>query len=86
LYWWLRVLLGGTRTIAQIVPDIFFIYNVGYLCRVAKEVEISTNGSFPAGVACNISTKGVVIEVIVGFLELVAKPVVGILKVNTLGV
>jgi hypothetical protein len=36
------------------------------------------------GVAFKVSAKSVVIEVVVGFLELVAEPIIGVFKVDTL--
>lgn len=79
-------MLDGTGPASKIVSNVFLFYGVGDLCRVAKKVEISAKSSLPACIACNISAKGVVIEVIVGLLKLVAEAIVGVFEIDTSGV
>lgn len=59
----------------EVVADLFLTHDIGYLSRCAKEIEV-----FPNRVT---ATKSVVVERILIFVELVAKAIIGILKIDS---
>lgn len=64
------------------VSHLLLSYGIRDLCSIPKEVKISANSALSSVVASEISPEGVVIEVIVGFLKLVAESIVSVLEVD----
>ena len=67
----------------QIVADMFFIDGSRDLSSGAEEVEICTVSASATG-RLSGSAKGIVVQIIAGFLELVTETVIGILKVEAM--
>lgn len=59
----------------------FFINGIRYLGRIAKEVKIFADSS-SIGSALGSSAKGIVVEIITGFLKSVAQAIVGIFEIK----
>lgn len=66
----------------QAVTDMFLLKSIRHLGSIPKEIEIF---SYCLSASCTVCarTKGIVIEVVAGLLEMVAEAIVGIIEINT---
>lgn len=61
----------------------FLLDGVGYLSSPAKEVEIFAN--WPT-TCTGVASKGIIVEVIAGFVKLVAETIIGVFKIDCISI
>ena len=69
------------RWLLQAIPDLFLLEGIGDLSCCPEEIKVS---SYSASMGSTLSapTKGVVVEIVAGLLELVAEAVIGVFEVK----
>jgi hypothetical protein len=67
--------------VLEVVSDVLLIDGVRDLCRVAKEVEISSYRTL-AGAAFSPATKCIIVQVVASLLKLIAQAIIGVFEVD----
>jgi hypothetical protein len=70
------------RLVPQIVPDMFFFNRIGDLRCLAEEIEVLAHIPLIGTSGFYAPSKSIIVEVIVGFFQLVAQSIVRVFKVN----
>lgn len=67
---------------SQVIPEVFLFNRVGYLRCLAEEVKVLAHIALMYTASFYSPSKSIIVEIIVGFFQLVAQPIVGVFEVD----